>query len=145
MNSYALYGGVIYIQDFSVIYFNDCEILGSRTSGTLIDLDNSILSMTNNRISKTFNNLFLITSSNVSIKGNFISNHECNTIIQGCVMTSLSESQIQISNSTFLNIKSLTSDNIYFTSSIVSINNVFINGTMNQKKKDAAWVQLIQN
>lgn len=135
INSYAFYGGVIYTQDFSVIYFIDCEIFGSRTSGTLIDLDHSILSMANNKISKTFNNLFLITSSNVTITGIIITDHECNTIIQGCLLTSLSESQIQISNATFLNIKSLTSDNIYLTSSLVSMNNIFINDTINEKKE----------
>lgn len=134
ISSYAFYGGVIYIQDFSVLYFNDCEISESQTSGTLIDMDNSYFSMKNNTISKAYNNLFLVTSSTILIDGIIISNHRCNTRIQGCLLTAQSDSNLQISNATIFNINSVISNNIYLESSNAFLNQIFFNNTMNEQK-----------
>lgn len=135
LNSYGYYGGVIYIEDFAVLYFNDCEILGAQTLGTIIDIDNSFLSITNNKISTTFNNLFLIVSSEILINGMIISNHTCNTRIQGCILTAQVGSNIRILNATIMNINSRTSNNIYLESSIAIINKLYINNTMNEQKE----------
>lgn len=95
----------------------DSNIEGSQTKGTLFDCGSSNLNIINSTIKNSKNNMFLlISSSTLNLSQTNIFNHECSSILQGCVIFA-QNSNVFAKDLNISRISSKTDDNIYFASS----------------------------
>lgn len=116
--SQSLYGGVFYIDELSNVKLEDSIIEGSKTKGTLFDCGSSNLKIINSTIRNSQNNMFLlIGSSTLNLSQTNIFNHECSSILQGCLIFAQSNSFVFGKDLNISQISSKTNDNIFFSSS----------------------------
>jgi predicted outer membrane repeat protein len=115
----------------------DSIIMGGLTDGTIFDCGSSILEIKNSTIKNAENNMFLISSSKLFLEKTVIIDHECSSILQGCLIFAKEDSFVVGQDLYIIGIISKTNDNIYFFTSSGLFDSINMKKTSAKKLKGA--------
>ena len=136
-SSFASYGSILYfIENYqSTIVIDGCSFTNNTATYNLIDMTNSIATISNTKIQNNMNNLFNLVSSTLFLKELQINILTCITSLRGCILQIQQNSNIHIQSSDFSNVISkIEEGNIYLESSSINIDKIEIKNTKTPKK-----------
>ena len=119
-------GGVMFAYDNlnSQILFQNCIFKNNSAESFLFSLLNSQINMINVSFTSNFNNLFLLTNSNLTFENSSIKNHVCSNIEYGCLAKGVQNSYIYLKQIQVFDLgNSLQGGNIYIEDSSLNVYN----------------------